>query len=155
MFSEQASSIAGACRILDITPHSVYNQCARDPKFADKLEIIKDRIRRPFAEDMLHSLIGEKDFNAIKFYLTHHGGRRWNDPRILPILIREEAERSSMKQVEEQRLPTFEDKVCSAAYIEAHNMEGDIPDTLILDLRELRDQVKGGRISCASEAEED
>ncbi len=154
VFSEQASSISGACRILDITPHSVYNQCVRDQKFATELDAVKDRIRRPYAEDMLHSLIGERDFNAIKFYLTHHGGKRWNDPHVLPIVVKKEIQDAAMGTREEQRLPTIQERIAAEAYITSSEIGEDMPDSFTIDLTDIREEVKNGRCTVDPDAEE-
>lgn len=142
VFRERATSISGACRILDISAHAVYDHCGRDPEFAEQLDSIRDRIRRPFAEDMLFSLIGEKNLGAIKFYLSHHGGKRWNDTRVVPLLVRHEMQTSGIVR-EVQGMPTAAEQIAAIAYELAMDYpDNKLPDTLRINTSSVKELVK-------------
>jgi|GEM_PF-4381438 len=153
IFREKATSISGACKMLDLSPHSVYNQCARDPRFAEQLDIIRDTIRRPFAEDILFTKVVQGDLGAIKFYLNGRGGKRWNEYKILPSIIKDEVlEEMRRSKLNKQRVPTQEEMIGVQALMEAQEAASvkEIPDTItvIIDTRSIKNSghPRGGGI---------
>lgn len=114
--SEHTTSVTATCRALSIEARSYYNKRALDKVFADRVDLIFDSIRRPFAEDALFTLIAERNLGAIKFYLNQRGGKRWNDGKILPLTIKHELENPLINQ-EKQGVPSHIDDIVAKAYL--------------------------------------
>jgi hypothetical protein len=144
--SENGTSVKSACNAINITPKSYYNHRVEDADFAKKVDNIMDNIRVPFAEDALFSLINDRNLGAIKFFLSQRGGRRWNDSRVVPIIVQQELRFPPKSEQIAQKLPNKSEQILAAVYEELMDIVDDddddnnvYPDKITIDL-------SGGRI---------
>jgi len=142
LLSEHTTSVSSTCRALNIEARSYYNKRSKDKNFGDIVDEIFDQVRRPFAEDALFTLIAERNLGAIKFYLNQRGGKRWNDSKIIPLIVRNEIENPPPKPEFKQGVPSIPDMLVSIVYRKAQELDPDnIPETLTLDLSKIKDRL--------------
>lgn len=143
LLSEQTTSVISTCRALGIEARSYYYERSRNKEFGDAVDAIFDSIRRPYAEDALFALISEKNLGAIKFYLSQRGGKRWNDAKILPMVVQYEINNPPPEKDFVQRIPTLKDMLCADAYKLGKSMDIDnLPDTVIIDISSIKSTVQ-------------
>lgn len=143
LLSEHTTSVSSTCRALNIEARSYYNKRSQDKDFADAVDEIFDRIRRPFAEDALFTLIADRNLGAVKFYLSQRGGKRWNESKIMPMYVRHEIDNPPPSKEFVQRLPSVRDQICINAYKLAKTLDVDnLPDSITIDLTKIKERLK-------------
>jgi hypothetical protein len=146
LYAENVSSVSRVCKILGISPNAFYNKCRQDKVFAEKIRRIKEQVRVQFAEDILFSLIGERDLGAIKYFLSNRGGRDWNNSKIVPIVVKHEIYNPPKVEGEKQGLPDHAAMIAGAAYEAAMDLGLDeVPKKLTIDLSQIVANIKNPR----------
>lgn len=68
--------------------------------------------------------------------------------------MRKEEAQEAPEEIQEQRLPTLQDRIAAEAYIKSMQMGRDIPDSFTIDLKDIRQQVADGKCVIDPDAED-
>lgn len=112
-----------ACKGLNISPPSYYNQRLRSASFAKKADTIIERICVPVLEDTAFLKAMKGDTRLLIFLLRTRGGKKWSQDLIEAAFAKDEAvdlRRVRESQTDfEQRPPTKAERAAAKAYLEA------------------------------------